>query len=147
MKARLVIAGAVVVALGVALVLTGWQGSSGAADAPKNEEQAIRSAMQAYEAAFNKGDLDAVMAFWTPDAEFISDDGKATRGRDAIAAQTKRSFTEHKGLTIKLINKSIRFPKPDVALQDGIVTMTAQDKSADTGPYTAVWAKTAVNGC
>jgi uncharacterized protein (TIGR02246 family) len=82
------------------------------------------------------------MAFWAPDAEFISDDGKATRGRDAIAAQTKRSLTEHKGLTIKLTNKSIRFVKPDVALQDGIVTMTAQDKPADTGPFSSVWTKT-----
>jgi uncharacterized protein (TIGR02246 family) len=142
MKSRTWIAGCVVVALGVALALMGFHASSGAADPPKNDEQGVLKAMQAYEAAFNKGDLDAVMAFWAPDAEFISDDGKATRGRDAIAAQTKRSFTEHKGLSIKLTSKSIRFPRPDVALQDGIVTMTAQDKSADTGPYAAVWAKT-----
>jgi uncharacterized protein (TIGR02246 family) len=142
MKTRTWIAGGVVVALGIALALMGLQGKTGAADAPKNDEQGILKAMQAFEAAFNKGDLDAVMAFWAADAEFISDDGKAARGRDAIAALTKHSFTEHKGLTIKLTNKSIRFPKPDVALQDGIVTMTAQDKAADTGPYTAVWAKT-----
>ncbi|HEY1858728.1 MAG TPA: nuclear transport factor 2 family protein, partial [Gemmataceae bacterium] len=63
------------------------------------------------------------------------------RGRDAIAAQTKRSFTEHKGLSIKLTNKTIRFVKPDVALQDGIVTMTAQDKPSDTGPFMSVWTK------
>jgi uncharacterized protein (TIGR02246 family) len=145
MKARLAIAGGAVVILGVALAWVGWQGSSNAADGPKdsakNEEQAIRSAMQAYEAAFNRGDLDAVMKFWAADAEFISDNGKVTRGRDAIAAQTKRSFTEHKGLTIKLTNKSIRFVKPDVALQDGFVTLSAQDKPADTGPYTVVWTK------
>jgi uncharacterized protein (TIGR02246 family) len=161
MKARLLIAGVIVVALAVALNLVVFLRSSGAADAPKadapkadapkadapkadapkNEEQAIRTAMQAYEAAFNKGDLDAVMAFWTPDAEFISDDGKAARGRDAIAALTKHAFTEHKGLTVKLVNKSIRFVKPDVALQDAIVTLSAQDKAADTGPYTAVWTK------
>jgi uncharacterized protein (TIGR02246 family) len=141
MKARLVIAGGVVMALGVAIALVGFHGTSGAADPPKNDDQGILKAMQAYEAAFNKGDLDAVMAFWTPDGEFISDDGKATRGRDAIASQTKRSLTEHKGLTIKLTNKAIRFVKPDVALQDGVVTMAAQDKSADTGPYTAVWTR------
>jgi uncharacterized protein (TIGR02246 family) len=141
MKTRTWIAGGVVVALGVALALMNFQGSTGAADPPKNDEQGILKAMQVYEAAFNKGDLDAVMAFWTPDGEFISDDGKATRGRDAIAAQTKRSFTEHKGLSIKLTNKAIRFVKPDVALQDGIVTMTAQDKPSDTGPFMSVWTK------
>ena len=132
--------------MGVALNLLVFQGSSGAADAPKadvpkNEEQAIRTAMQAYEAAFNKGDLEAVTAFWMPDAEFISDNGKATRGRDAIAALTKHAFTVHKGLTIKLVHKSIRFLKPDVAMQDGVVTLAAQDKAADTAPYTAVWMK------
>src|SRR5215471_13076198 len=107
MKTRTWIAGGVVVAVGMAVVLIGLQGTSGAADAPKNDEQGILKAMQAYEAAFNKGDLDAVMAFWASDAEFISDDSKATRGREAIAAQTKRSFTEHRGLTIKLNNKKI----------------------------------------
>jgi uncharacterized protein (TIGR02246 family) len=146
MKARTWIAGGVVVTLGVALALMGWQGSSDAADAPKDsakkEEQAIRSAVQAYEAAFNKGDLDAVTAFWAPDAEFISEDGKVTRGRDAIAALTKHSFTVHKGLTIKLTHKSIRFVKPDVALQDGVVTLSAQDKPADSASCTVVWTKT-----
>src|SRR5262249_42834692 len=99
-------------------------------------------AMKAYETAFNKGDAEGVMALWASDAEFISDDGKATRGRDAIAALMKRAFTEHKGLTIKLTNKAIRFIKPDVALQDAVVTMKAQDMPADSGPYVVVWTKT-----
>jgi uncharacterized protein (TIGR02246 family) len=142
MKTRTWIAGGVVVALGVALTLVNFHGSTDAADPPKNDEQSILKSMQAYEAAFNKGDVDAIMAFWSTDAEFINDDGKATRGRDAIAAQTKRAISEHKGLTIKLTNKSIRFIKPDVALQDGIVTLSAQDKAADSGPFTSVWAKT-----
>ena len=142
MKTRTWIAGGVVVALGVAFTLVNFHGSTDAADPPKNDEQSILKAMQAYEAAFNKGDVDAIMTFWAADAEFISDDGKATRGRDAIAAQTKRAITEHKGLTVKLTNKSIRFIKPDVALQDGIVTLSAQDKPADSGPFTSVWSKT-----
>ena len=146
MKARTWIAASVVVALGIAIGLMKFQGSSDAADPPKadpakNDEQAILKAMQAYQAAFDKADIDALMSLWAPDAEYISDEGKTTRGRDAIAAQIKRAFTEHKGLTIKITNKAIRFVKPDVALQDAIVTMKAQDMPADSSPFAVVWTK------
>jgi uncharacterized protein (TIGR02246 family) len=142
MKVRLLLALVVVAVIGLAPLLLGGQNPSGTVERAQPDEEGIRQAMRQYTAAFNKGDIDAVMAFWTADAEFISDDGKAVRGRDAIGAQTKRVFSKHKQLSIKLVSKSIRFVKPDVALQDGVVTLSAQDKSAESGPYTAVWIKT-----
>jgi uncharacterized protein (TIGR02246 family) len=141
MKARVILAACLAAIAGLMFALAGQQRFATAGDNSPNDEEGIRKAMQAYVAAFNKGDLEGVMSYWASDAEFISDDGKATRGRDAIAAQTKRVFGQHEGLTIKLVSKSIRFVKPDVALQDGIVTLSAQDKPADSGPYTAVWTK------
>jgi uncharacterized protein (TIGR02246 family) len=139
---RLLLATAVVAILGLAPLLSGGQQPSKDAEPPRADEEGIRQAMRQYTAAFNKGDLNGVMAFWTADAEFMSEDGKTVRGRDAIGAQTKRVFSKHKQLTIKLVSKSIRFVKPDVALQDGVVTLSAQDKSAESGPYTAVWIRT-----
>src|SRR5262245_2624529 len=52
--------------------------------AGKGEEAAIRKQDEAFSAAFNKGDLDALMALWAADAEFIREDGKVVRGRAAI---------------------------------------------------------------
>ena len=166
MKTLTWVTGGVVVVVGVSLALLNFQGSTGAADPPKadpakadpakadapkadapkadpakGDEQGVLKAMKAYETAFNKADFEGLMALWASDAEFISDQGKATRGRDAIGALMKHSFTEHKGLAIKLTNKAIRFIKPDVALQDAVVTMRAQDMPADSSPYVVVWTK------
>jgi uncharacterized protein (TIGR02246 family) len=141
MTTRFLLAAGVVAVLGLAPLLSGGQQRTSEAEPTRGDEAGIRQAMQQYTAAFNKGDLDGVMAFWTPDAEFMSEDGKVVRGRDAIGAQTRRVFAKHKQLSIKLVSKSIRFVKPDVAVQDGVVTLSAQDKSAESGPYTAVWIK------
>jgi hypothetical protein len=51
----------------------------------REEEKALRKAAGAYSAAFNKGDLDAIAAFWTEDAEYVPEDGKAIRGRGPFA--------------------------------------------------------------
>ena len=50
------------------------------------EEQAIRKTGDAYSAAFNKGDLDALQEAWADDAEYTDEAGQTTRGRQAIGA-------------------------------------------------------------
>src|SRR5262245_4848622 len=53
-----------------------------AAQASKtSDEQAIRKAGAAHVEAMNKGDLNAVMAFWAPDADYIDESGKPTKGK------------------------------------------------------------------
>jgi hypothetical protein len=44
------------------------------------DEQAIRKAVAAYAEAMNKGDLQARLACWAADAEYIDEAGKVTRG-------------------------------------------------------------------
>jgi uncharacterized protein (TIGR02246 family) len=115
--------------------------AGGGARPAAGDQDAIRTALQGYVAAFNKGDLDGLMAYWSADPEFITEAGESSRGREALAALFKTTFAEQKGATMKITVKSIRFVRPDVALQDGLVTMTAADGTADRGPYTAVWTK------
>jgi uncharacterized protein (TIGR02246 family) len=107
-----------------------------------SDAEAIRTAVQGYVAAFNKGDLEGLMAYWSADPEFISDSGETTRGRTALTALFKATFTEQKGATMKITVKSVRFLKPDVALQDGLVTITTADGTPDKGAYTSVWTRT-----
>jgi uncharacterized protein (TIGR02246 family) len=113
-----------------------------AAPAAASDQEAIRTALRGYVAAFNKGDLDGLMAYWSADPEFISESGETTRGREALTALFKATFTEHKGATMKITVKSVRLLKPDVALQDGLVTVTAADGTPDKGAYTSVWTRT-----
>jgi uncharacterized protein (TIGR02246 family) len=138
-------------ALGLCLVSVLLFSRRGPADPPAaggggtrpatTDQEAIRTAVQGYAAAYNKADLDGLMSFWSADPEFVSDAGESTRGREALAALFKGTFAEQKGSTMKITVKSIRFLNPDVALQDGLVTMTAADGTADRGPYTSVWTR------
>jgi uncharacterized protein (TIGR02246 family) len=141
MKMR-IIAASLVLGLGLLFAVTLAQGPGSAAKSTAGDEEAIRKAMAAYSAAYNKGDLDGIMALWSPEGEFISEDGKVTRGKEALSALFQKGFTDNKGSTIKLTSKSIRFLKPDVAIQDAVVQLTSPDKPADNGPYTTFWTKT-----
>jgi uncharacterized protein (TIGR02246 family) len=116
--------------------------AGGAARPAASEQEALREAAQSYAAAFNKGDLEGLMAHWSADPEFISDSGETTRGRQAITALFKATLTEHKGAKMKITVKAVRLLGPDVALVDGLVTITAADGTPDRGAYTSVWTRT-----
>src|SRR5262249_18514916 len=69
--------------------------------APSADEQALRKLLDAYEAAFNKGDVDRLMTFWADGSEFVSEDGDVTRGKKALAEQFRKVLTENKGRTMR----------------------------------------------
>jgi uncharacterized protein (TIGR02246 family) len=108
----------------------------------KDDEQALRKAADDLGEAFNKGDTDAVLGFWTPDAEYIDVSGKATRGRAALAALFRKGFESRKGSKTKFQIASLRFLKPDVVVEDGSMTVTHPQGTTETGRYSAIWVKT-----
>lgn len=111
--------------------------------APGEEAQAVRNATAAYTAAFNKGDEKGVDASWAVDGEYVDEAGKVTKGREAIAALFRPYFTEKdlKGSKMEIAIDSLRVIKGDVALQDGIATITAPDGAASRTRYASVWSK------
>src|SRR5262245_13461893 len=90
------------VAMASLLTLLAW-GAAGclsfAQDSTNNsaERQAILKVATDYVAAFEKGDVDALVSKWAPDAEYIDESGKITQGRDAIAAMLHKNFKDTKG--------------------------------------------------
>jgi uncharacterized protein (TIGR02246 family) len=114
-----------------------------AEDATKNsaDREAIATAIKGYIAAFEKGDMDAVVSRWAPDAEYIDESGKITQGRSAIAALLRKNFKNVKGYKLELRSTAFRFITPDVALSDGKATWAAPDGAEDQSPYSAVWVK------
>lgn len=125
------------------VLLVVWVRVGGGQAAPDDQTQAVRDATAAYAAAFNKGDAQAVSGFWAKDAEYVDDDGKSTKGRDAIAELFRPYFTdkELKGSKMALTAASVRVIKGDVALQDGTATITRPDGSTDQSRYASVWSK------
>lgn len=111
------------------------------AAAGRDDEDAIRGRVATYCKAFNKGDLDGVLAGWAEDGEFIHESGKVYRGKPALRVMLKRALENAKGhkMTVKI--ESIRFVRPDVALEEGSVTTVSPENVSDTGKYSSVWVK------
>ncbi|MFM8734650.1 MAG: nuclear transport factor 2 family protein [Pirellulales bacterium] len=115
----------------------------GAADAAKDAE-AIRAAAAAYQAALEKGDGKALAAIWTPDGDIVDAAGNVLKGRSTVevleppragaAADAKPRFT--------IEDTDLRFVTPDVAIEDGTVTvMPAEGSASLRGRFSAVWVR------
>jgi uncharacterized protein (TIGR02246 family) len=107
----------------------------------KSDEAAIRKQAQAFSDAFNKGDLDALAALWTADAEFVREDGKVISGRAAIRDMLEAGIKAFKGTKQRIRVRTIRFVRPEVATEEGSAVMVSPDGSVQSGPYLAVWVK------
>ena len=59
------------------------------------------------------------MARWAPDADYIDEAGKITRGKEALTELFKKGLAEHKGSKISGKMHSLKFLRPDVAMEDG----------------------------
>jgi uncharacterized protein (TIGR02246 family) len=109
--------------------------------ARRADETTLRKTGAAFAKAFNAADLDALVGFWTDDAEFIRESGKTYNGREAIRSLLKAALAENKGSKQSVKATAVRFIKPDVASVDGEVTVTTPEGESDTGRYTSVWVK------
>jgi uncharacterized protein (TIGR02246 family) len=109
--------------------------------ASNTESEAIRKVAAAYIEALNKGDIEAILSFWTPDADYVDESGKMIRGRDVIGAQYKKTLAESKGAKFKGRRHSLKFLRRDVALEDGSVDMTSADGTTSSNRYAVIWTK------
>jgi uncharacterized protein (TIGR02246 family) len=105
------------------------------------DDQVIRKSADDYCAAFNRGDLDTVLACWANDADYVDEDGETHRGKEAIGALFKNATADLTGHKLALKIDSLRFVKPEVAIEDGTATLTDPEGEATSGHYTAVWVK------
>src|SRR5262245_37183050 len=93
------------------------------ADEPKaraEEEPGKGKRAQEFIDAFNKGDAKAVSGFWTPDGDYVDQDGRTIKGRAAIEKLYEKVFAERKGAKLTIIVGSRRQVSPEVVLEDGV---------------------------
>jgi uncharacterized protein (TIGR02246 family) len=96
-------------------------------DSTADQQAAITKTAQAFIEAFQKGDATAIAAFWTPDGDYVDLGGRVIKGRKAITEDFADLFTEHKGLTLRIEVASVRFPTPDIAIEDGVTSVLSPD--------------------
>jgi uncharacterized protein (TIGR02246 family) len=105
----------------------------------KEGEAAIRATADAFVKAFNAGDAKAVADLWTPNGTATDADGNVFKGRKAIEDQYAGLFKAHPTAHIDVMVKSIDFPTPSTAIEDGITQVVTKDNAPPTGGrYTAV---------
>jgi uncharacterized protein (TIGR02246 family) len=131
-------------ALAGALVTSGLLMNSARSEDAKSrteDRQAIRQAAAAYSALFESGDVEKLLSYWAPDAEYIDESGKMTQGHEAIASMIRKNHEGLKGYKLKLQGTGLRFVTNDVALADGKATLISPQGKEDVTPFAAVWVK------
>ncbi len=119
----------------------------GAAEKDKNEKSkdaaspdaAIRASAEAFVKAFNRGDAKAVAALWTANGTMADDRGEILRGRKAIEDQYAAFFKAYPGAKMEVSVKSIDFPAPSMAVEDGTAQVVVRQAVPPVASrYTAV---------
>jgi uncharacterized protein (TIGR02246 family) len=113
-----------------------------ARSAPDAESAAIRAQSEAFIEAFNKKDAKAVVEFWTPDGEYIDDEGIRHAGREAIEKGYTQFFKANPDAKLKLSIDSIRVLSPSAAIEDGQAMVEPPiPGAAGASKYTAFYVK------
>jgi uncharacterized protein (TIGR02246 family) len=87
------------------------------------------------------GDLNAIMAYWASDADYVDETGAATKGSDKIAELFKKALSELKGAKVVVRIHSLKFVRPEVCLEDGTVEKTFPTGTKDSNRFAIVWTK------
>jgi uncharacterized protein (TIGR02246 family) len=110
--------------------------------AVSQEEKEIRAFDDLYVRDFNSGNIKALVARFTDDAEVIEEDGLRYQGRTLIEERLAEAFAGGAGAKIAIEVEAIRLLSPDAAKEEGrtIVTPT-KGEPAKRLRYTALLVK------
>jgi uncharacterized protein (TIGR02246 family) len=112
-----------------------------AGDARAADEAAVREASQALARAFEKGDARAVAACWTPEGEYVDDNGNHIRGRAALEKAYAGFFAKRPELKVESKTTAVRFLGRDTAAEEGTFTVRAKNGPADASRYSALYVR------
>ena len=113
----------------VGLLGLGMQAS--AAPSQSAEEAAVKAAVQSFVDAWNRRDMEAFAALFTEDADFVNVRGTRWIGRSAIrAGHAAAHATIFKNSQLRILELSVRFLKPDVAVARWACELSGQTTPA-----------------
>jgi uncharacterized protein (TIGR02246 family) len=116
--------------------------SAQAPEAPPAEppKVSVRDAIDAgnyfFRKAFEARDAAAIAELYTEDARVIAPGAEPAAGREAIAAFWAGAMQETKSVRLETLSVE---SGGDLAFEDGVVHLTANDDSQSTARYVVVW--------
>jgi uncharacterized protein (TIGR02246 family) len=106
------------------------------------DEKSLHELHRAFLAAFNKGDVEAVVALHTADVDFLGLDGQMSKGRAELEKRIAGTFAKSKGAKLQSPFGSLRFLTPDVAIADRPSGFTPRPEGGPNNVHvTAVYVK------
>ncbi len=105
------------------------------APAPADPSE-LTARSDAWEAALNAPDLDALVELYTADARIMPPDGEISTGRDAAGAAFGSMIDAGLGGRTDIVEARI---SGDVGYIVGTYVITAGDNTVDRGKYTEIW--------
>ena len=107
--------------------------------ATNENEAAIRAGADAFVKAFNASDARAIANLWTPNGTVADEDGHLFKGHKAIEEEYATLFKAHPTARMELAIRSIEFPTPTTAIEDGVGQVLTKDNAPPSASrYTAV---------
>jgi uncharacterized protein (TIGR02246 family) len=106
-----------------------------------DDEIAIRAQADAYATLFAKADAAKLALLWAVDGTFIDSEGREFKSREKIQQLFQAYFKSYSGQTLKFSIHSLRFPAPNVAVEEGTSTLFEQDLPVSKARYLVVHVK------
>ena len=113
------------------LIITGCNQSPPAADPAE-----ITSRSEAWEAALNAADIDALVDFYTTDARVLPPNGKIKGGSAGVRAEFAGMIDAGLGIELSSIEATV---SGDIAYNVGTFTLRAGDELVDVGKFIETW--------
>jgi len=130
--------GALVAVVTIPTLAAGAWGAEKAA-LVKPAEAAIRATADAFVQAFDRGDAKAVAALWTTNGSVVDDRGQLFKGRKAIEDEYQAFFKAYPGAKMEVAIKSLDFPSPTTAVEDGTARVVVRGPSPPVASHYTVF--------
>ena len=108
--------------------------------AESKDAKALAELVITFTKAFDAGDSAALAALFTEDAR-VADPSGTTDGRATIAARFASLFADSPGAKLAIRVDSLRFPSPDVAVEEGRSILTRSGQDPEATDYTVVYVR------
>jgi uncharacterized protein (TIGR02246 family) len=109
---------------------------------PENVTDAIRQRVEAYVAAYNQHDAQALADLWADDAVYLNrDTGEPIEGRAAIREMFASIFDSGEASQLSVTIQSVRSVTDDVVIEDGTADLVSVDGETISSTYTAIHVK------
>jgi len=94
-----------------------------------------------YEAAYANADVEALVSFFSEDADYTTEDGRTFSGRAEIEDAIRAGLTANRGSKLAINAETVRVLGPESVLEKGSTTVTAKDGETSGALYTAIHVK------